>query len=455
MPANDKRRERIQRVLVQARRLAQQGAKDIGDSVRRGLHDVTDRAREPGKKRTDTRRAEGARSSVEAVAADPAAFFSAEQQRAMERLGHANILISGQTGAGKSTLTNAVFRVALAQEGVGKPVTKHVQRHEVPGVPVTIFDTPGIELGHAKSDVIREYKKTIAESRKGSPSEVIHVAWYCINTGQGRVQDYDIEIVRALADEVPVILVLTQCIDDERANALEEVIRAEKLPIDGMPVRTLARASSVAGHIIAPRGLEELVERTNDILPEAVRRAFTNAQGVVIRLKANQSRAVVVASSAAAGGIGAAPIPVPDAAVLMPVQLGMLASITAVFGLDLSNDRAMNLIRGLVGQGGVTVVGRQIAANLLKVVPGVSVINATVAAAVTAALGEAYIQLCSELTRRQAASEPMAEADMLPFLLDAYQKVFQKPRGLKGKTLGRKLSRGATGPRATSSRPDA
>ncbi len=33
--------------------------------------------------------------------------------------------------------------------------------------------------------------------------------------------------------------------------------------------------------------MEELVERTNDIRPEAVRRAFVNAQGVAIRLKAN------------------------------------------------------------------------------------------------------------------------------------------------------------------------
>jgi hypothetical protein len=105
--------------------------------------------------------------------------------------------------------------------------------------------------------------------------------------------------------------------------------------------------------------LEELVERTNDILPEAVRRAFVNAQGVVIRLKANQARAIVGASSITAAGVGAAPIPVPDAAVLMPVQLGMLAGITAVFGIDMNNEGAVNLIRGIVGSGGVSVAGGQ------------------------------------------------------------------------------------------------
>ena len=165
-----------------------------------------------------------------------------------------------------------------------------------------------------------------------------------------------------------------------------------------------------------------------------MRRAFANAQGVVIRLKANQARAIVGASSLTAGGVGAAPIPVPDAVVLMPVQLGMLAGITAVFGIDMSNNRAVSLIRGLVGEGGIAVVGRQIAANLLKVIPGVSVINAAVATALTAALGEAYIQLCSEMLRRQVAGKPMPEAEMLPFLLDAYQKAFRKPAWRRGQS---------------------
>ncbi len=421
----DSNRERIQRVLDRARVLAEQGARDVSDAVSRGLQDVSERARLPGKKGAGESTTSSGR-SVEEVAADPAAYFSAEQQRAMEQLGHANILISGQTGVGKSTLINAVFRVPLAKEGTGKPVTRHVQRYEVAGVPVTIFDTPGIELGQAKRDVIREYRRTISQSRKGSPSDVIHVAWYCVDAGQARVQDYDVEIVQALADEVPVILVLTQCIDEERANALEQTIKAEQLEIDGEPVRTLARERKIGGQTLAPRGLEELVQRTNDILPEAVRRAFANAQGVVIQLKANQARAIVGASAVTAAGIGAAPIPVPDAAVLMPVQLGMLASITAVFGIDMSNERAVSLIRGLVGQGGVTVVGRQIAANLLKVIPGVSVINAAVAGSLTAALGEAHVQLCSEILKRRAAGRPMPEGEMLPFLLDAYQKAFRR-----------------------------
>jgi uncharacterized protein (DUF697 family)/GTP-binding protein EngB required for normal cell division len=418
------RRERFERAMRQSRSRLQQGAKDVSDIVSRGVQEVADRTRRRSGDHASSKEGE---STVEEVAADPAAYFSEAQQRETAKLGHANILISGQTGVGKSTLINAVFRVPLADEGTGKPVTKHVQRYDVPGVPVTIFDTPGIELGQAKNDVIREYKKSITDSRKGPPDGVIHAAWYCVDAGQARIQDYDIEIVRALADEVPVVLVLTQCIDDDRATALEAVIAHENLPIEGSPVRTLARERRLAGQAMPPKGLEELVERTDEILPEAVKRAFVNAQGVVIRLKVNQGRVLVGAATVTAAGIGATPIPVPDAAVLLPVQLGMLGSIAAVFGLDMTNEGAVSLIRGLIGGGGVAVAGRQIAASLLKVIPGVSFINAAVAAALTGALGEAYIQLCSEMLRRQAVGKPMPEGEMLPFLLDAYQKAFKKP----------------------------
>ena len=177
--------------------MAERGAKDVTDAVTRGLQDVSERARRAGNKGDDAGEGEAGSPRLEEVAADPAAYFSAQQQKARERLGHANILISGQTGVGKSTLVNAVFRVPLAEEGTGKPVTKNVQRYDVSGVPVTIYGTPGIELGHSKKDVIRDYERTISDSRRGGPDKVIHVAWYCIDAGQTRVQDYDVEIVGA------------------------------------------------------------------------------------------------------------------------------------------------------------------------------------------------------------------------------------------------------------------
>jgi len=253
------------------------------------------------------------------------------------------------------------------------------------------------------------------------------VLWYCIDAGQTRVQTYDTEIVRALAQDMPVILVFTQVIDDARANALERVVAEDALPIvDGRPVRTLALARTVGDATIEPRGLEELIRLTHRILPEAVRRAFTNAQGLVISLKVDDARLIVAGSTAVAAGIGAAPIPVPDAWLLLPVQLGMLAGITASFGIDMSTDSTTKLVRGLVGSGGISAVGRTMAGTLLKVVPGGGFITGGVAAGLTAALGEAHIQLCSELLRRQAAGQPMPDSEMLTFLLANYQRRFKR-----------------------------
>lgn len=360
--------------------------------------------------------------------ADPAELFSRDRQLEVERLGHANILIIGQTGVGKSTLINAVFRKPLARAETGRPVTKVIQRFEDPDVPVTLYDTKGVELGDAKKTVIRDFKRTISKSRKAAPEEHIHLLWYCMDAGQTRVQDYDVDIIRELAEDVPVVLVFTQTIDDERADALEETILDTDLPIEGSrAVRTLAESRRIGRETLKPRGLEELVRLTNELLPEAVRRAFINAQGVVVDLKVDQSRVVVVGATAAAAAAAAAPIPASDATILKPIQLGMLAGIAAIFGIEMSKDQVKSLVKSVIGQGGMEMVGKRLVKELARYVPGGNVANATIAAALTGALGEAFIRLSSEMLRRQATGKPMPDAEMIRFLMDAYDTLLRRP----------------------------
>src|SRR5688500_19661517 len=49
--------------------------------------------------------------------------------------------------------------------------------------------------------------------------------------------------------------------------------------------------------------------------------------------------------------ISAAPIPGSDAALLKPIQLGMLAGVTAIFGIELSNAQVMSLLTSVIGKG--------------------------------------------------------------------------------------------------------
>lgn len=416
---------RIERALDGRRERMERTAEDIADRLGRAWQSVRERVRSDG---------EAGQASTDEAMFDESELssdddlFSRERQREMERLGHANILIIGQTGVGKSTLINAVFRKPLAKAGTGRPVTKVIQRFEDPSVPVTLYDTKGVELGDSKKQVIKDFKRTIAKSRKGPVEDHIHLLWYCMDAGQTRVQDYDIEIIRALAEEVPVILVFTQTIDAQRADALEATVQAVDLPIEtGRAVRTLAEPRRIGPQTLKPTGLEELVRLTNDLLPEAVRRAFTNAQGVVIALKVDQSRAVVVGASAAAAAAAAAPIPGSDAVVLRPIQLTMLAGITAIFGIELSNDQLMSLIKSVVGQGSMERLGRRLVKELARQIPGGNVVNATIAAALTGALGEAYVRVCSELLRRKAAGKPMPEPERVKLFIDLFETLLRKP----------------------------
>ena len=66
-----------------------------------------------------------------------------ESEQLVKSISRPNILIAGATGAGKSSLVNLVFGKELARAGIGRPVTKHLQRIESPSVPLVLFDTVG------------------------------------------------------------------------------------------------------------------------------------------------------------------------------------------------------------------------------------------------------------------------------------------------------------------------
>ena len=87
----------------------------------------------------------------------------------------------------------------------------------------------------------------------------------------------------------------------------------------------------------------------------------------------------------------------------------MLAGITAIFGIELTNAQVMSLLTSVIGKGAMEKVGKRLVKEVAKHVPGGNVVNATVAAALTGALGEAYIRVCSEMLRRKAAGKPMPE----------------------------------------------
>ena len=75
----------------------------------------------------------------------------------------------GRTGAGKSTLVNAIFGETVMPTGTGASVTGPLVEHRVAGAPLVLLDTPGLELG---GDAPGEAAQLVAEEvrRRANPT---------------------------------------------------------------------------------------------------------------------------------------------------------------------------------------------------------------------------------------------------------------------------------------------
>lgn len=90
----------------------------------------------------------------------------------------------------------------------------------------------------------------------------------------------------------------------------------------------------------------------------------------------------------------------------------MIAKITATFGLEVNRSFLMAFLSSTIGTSGATVLGRTLAANLMKMVPSFGsvaggVISGSTAAVITTALGESYIFLMEMLYRGEISKEDL------------------------------------------------
>lgn len=314
-----------------------------------------------------------------------------------------NIIVAGKTGVGKSTLINSVFREKLAETGMGKPVTDHMRKITKKGIPLAIYDTRGFELGkEVQTEVKQEVIDTISKGLATQDiNKAIHCIWYCINTASNRVEPEEIEWIKELSKDnqitqVPIIVVLTQSFSKKKADEMRKMLLDENLDvIQVIPV--LAEDYEIEDLGTAKAyGLDVLIKVMGEALPEELMDTLQNVQIASLEEKKRHAQAAVATASLAAAGEGAAPIPFSDCALLIPTQLGMIATITVIFGFDVNKSIITALLSSTIGAGGATLLGKTVVTNLLKFIPGVGTvaggaISAGTAGVITAALGEAYI----------------------------------------------------------------
>ena len=322
-----------------------------------------------------------------------------------------NVLIAGKTGAGKSTLINAVFGKEVAVTGSGRPVTQHVEKFTKDNF--SIFDTKGLEM-EAFDETISDIKDLLKDQKTKAADEQIHIAWLCIREGDRRVEDGERKLFELLKEnKIPTIAVITKAsLDaDEKSEKLSDLVKRELGINDEIHIQRV-RALEVEddeGEIKKIMGLDKdsnkgkdgLLEKSYCLLPEGQKEAFARHQkhNDELRKKAEtreHARALINRYSLAAGGVAATPIPFSDFALLLPTQIGMITHVSNAYGLDMSADTAKKLAIAFAGVAGAGFGIKLAVGSLLKIIPGLGslaggAMNATIAATTTKLMGHAYL----------------------------------------------------------------
>lgn len=366
--------------------------------------------------------------------------FRAAASSARSAYGRFNLAVVGSTGVGKSSLVNAVFGSERAAVGKGMPVTRGIRYHHDDSL--GIWDVEGFEIGTAARpiDTLREHLKAIAE---GPVQERISVVWFCVLATADRLTQADIDMIREMdAAGLPVILVLTKVAwtrnpvtgayrapDDveEFRDWLGDPTDAQGRPI-ALPVRGVALTSTRARHGKgAGPGLGDLVAQTLALSPEDDKDAFRIAQRLNLPWKRQMARPVIAQAASAAAAAAAIPIPVADATALAPIQLAMMGRIATIYDLRL---RAM-LSASAVTQLATQITGQALARSFLKLIPGAgSVVNASIAAALTTATGEGWRRLCENVHTGKLDPSAVAGAwaSYTPTVMSTLQHVVTRRR---------------------------
>ncbi len=357
---------------------------------------------------------------------DPLKDLLHKTEAELQKMVPLNLMVVGKTGVGKSTLINAIFRERLAATGQGKPVTDGLYRIEKPGIPLRIYDTKGLELGaHGTKEVSRALEKAIRE-READPRERIHLIWYCLQAGSNRVEEVEVRLMEDLAKKAPVVLVLTQAVGEPALDFAQQ-LRTMDLPVRGI-IPLLALDYPVAPGITVPAyGLRELVQLSYELVPQEVLTAFINAQQVDLKKKAKEARRWAKTYIATTFGVGFTPIPFSDAAVLVPLQVSMLAHLTAIYGISLDKSKLAALVASIGGTAGATSLGRYTVSSLLKLIPGAGtllggLISGATASLITTALALSYIELMEQMVLREQAGKPMLGPEMQEVLKEFFEK---------------------------------
>lgn len=313
-----------------------------------------------------------------------------------------NVLVIGNSGVGKSTLINSVLGEDVAPASWGtQGTTNKLEIYERDNLPFRVIDTIGFEPSFFKKwQAINAVKKWSAKAAKDdNDNSKINVIWFCIDGTSRKLFSDSIKSLSAATsiwNSVPIIVVITKSYSvPERKENIEMVNNAfakQKRSKNLKKVLPVVASTFVIDDdaYAAPYGITDLIDSTNDLMPEG----FKAAENDIYTFKLNRKRALAygtIATATTTGTIiGASPIPFADALLLSPIELAEVNALALIWGIK-KDDKSKQFFDSIIQVGTVSATAKA-TISALKAIPGInlgaSIINAIIAGSFVFGIGE-------------------------------------------------------------------
>ncbi len=280
-----------------------------------------------------------------------------------------NILVCGKTGAGKTSLVQAMTDNIVPDSAIGnsEPKTKGFNCYSMPTV--NFIDSEGMEPGQTVDQYIKFlYSEIERRLKTDSINHIIHCIWYCIDGAGGRVQSADQELIKKLGRKVLVIITKSDIMRENQRVLLQNNIKeffdencifpissnskGEGLKRLEQKTRTVAM-ESIAN---APKELAAYKVYWAQCLEQYEQMLYDNWKREMSQ-KGTEANELILWGAGRAAAIAIIPIPMTDVAPLMANEAYMIGRIANVYGYSL--DKTM--ITAFIGMFGGSFAGKMLA----------------------------------------------------------------------------------------------